>query len=157
MPTEQQERFIKSHGRRAADVMSRSLITVAPDASLAAVAGLLEEKRIKRVPVVADGRLVGIISRANLLRGLAAAAPAAPTEASDDETLRAAVERAIAGVAGVSTSYVNVVVQDGTVELWGSVASDTEARALTVAAETVPGVTAVENRLGRVQSWAYGY
>ncbi len=66
--------YVKTHGRRAAEVMTRDVVTVDEDTPLHEIAALLEERRIKRVPVVRDGRLVGIVSRANLLHGLAARA-----------------------------------------------------------------------------------
>lgn len=152
-----QERFIKSHGRRVADVMTKNPVTVAPDAALSEIAALLEAHRIKRVPVVADGAVVGIVSRANLLHGLAVSeAPSVPCS-TDDRTLREAVQQAISDGAALGGSFVNVIVRDGAVQLVGSVNTDREEHAVLVAAESVPGVTSVDNKLGRVPVWAYGY
>lgn len=152
-----QERFIKSHGRRVADVMTKNPVTVAPDAALSEIAALLEAHRIKRVPVVADGAVVGIVSRANLLHGLAVSeAPAVPCS-TDDRTLREAVQQAISEGGALGGSFVNVIVRDGVVQLVGSVNTDREERAVLVAAESVPGVKSIDNKLGRVPVWAYGY
>ena len=74
--------YVKSHGRTVKDIMTRDVATVSEDTELADIATLLETKRIKRVPVLRDGKIVGIVSRANLVRALAAATterPAAPT------------------------------------------------------------------------------
>src|SRR3972149_2283575 len=68
----QDREYVKSHGGRARDVMTRDLVTVTEEASLEEIATLLEKHRIKRVPVVREGKLVGIVSRANLLQGIVA-------------------------------------------------------------------------------------
>lgn len=83
------ERYIRSHGRVAGEVMTRNVVAVDEDVPLSEIALLLEEKRIKRVPVIRDGRLVGIVSRANLLRALASrpTPPHAPGR-TDDQALR---------------------------------------------------------------------
>ena len=70
-PVGQARDFVKSHGRKASDVMTSDVVTVGEETSLRDIAGILEERRIKRVPVVREDRLVGIVSRANLLQGLA--------------------------------------------------------------------------------------
>lgn len=153
----QQERFIKSHGRRVADVMTKNPVTVAPDATLSEIAALLETHRIKRVPVVDDGEVVGIVSRANLLHGLAVSeAPAVPCSI-DDRKLREAVQQSISDGAALGGSFVNVIVRDGVVQLVGSVNSDLEERAVLVAAESVSGVASIDNKLGRAPAWAYGF
>ena len=142
--------FIKVHGVHARDVMSRDVVTVGPDTDLAEIATLLERHRIKRVPVVErDGRVVGIVSRANLLHALVAyrsGVPASDTKASDTE-IRDQINRVLEGQSGVDLRRVNVVVQDGVVFLWGTIRSENQRRALTVAAESVPGVSRVEDRL----------
>lgn len=145
-PEEKARDYSRAHGLTARDVMSREVVTVDEDSSLASVAALLERHRIKRVPVVRDGALVGIVSRANLLHGLIAAQPAPAATAGDDSAIR---ERILAAVAeaGLAEPYVNVVVSGGRVQLWGMVSSEAEKDALRVAAETAPGVVAVENNV----------
>jgi predicted transcriptional regulator len=127
--------------------MTRNPVTVGPDASLAEVARLLEKRRIKRVPVIDNGKLVGIVSRGNLLQGLATA-EAPGTVTADDreiaERLNAALE-----AEGFGT-LINPIVQDGTVHLWGLVDSDAEHRALVLLAQRVQGVRAVEDHLARL-------
>jgi CBS domain-containing protein len=143
--------YVKSHGRRAADVMTRDVVTVAEDTPAREIAGILEKRRIKRVPVVRDGRLVGIVSRADLLRGLAVQplSPEAPSMV-DDRLIRERLLRELRGTAWASPVSNNVVVKDVVVHLWGLVSTEDERRALRVAASNVPGVRAVEDHLLRV-------
>lgn len=145
-PEEKALNYIKSHGAHARDVMTRRLVTVGEDASLEEVASALETHRIKRVPVVRDGRLVGIVSRADLLHGLIARR-SAETPSHDDRSLAEAVMSALID-AGIRRNFVNVVVSGGVVHLWGAVESDAEKRAARVAAENVLGVKDVQDEIG---------
>ncbi|MCT8973692.1 CBS domain-containing protein [Microbaculum marinisediminis] len=138
--------YVKSHGLSARDVMTRDVVTIAEDASLEDVATLLEGHRIKRVPVIRDGKIVGIVSRANLLHGLVARGPVkAPS--LDDRALRDALDKAVAET-GIRKEFINIVVNDGVVRLWGAVETNAEKQALRVAAEGTPGVTGVEDHVG---------
>ena len=140
--------YLKTHGQRAEDVMSRDLKTVGPDAELAEVAALMDRGRIKRLPVLEDGRLLGIVSRADLLRVLVKAADhiAEPTAVSDQQITEAVLQEIqTAGLA--TTTTLNVITTDGTVGLWGFVASPTERHAVEVAAAGIEGVKAVDNHL----------
>jgi CBS-domain-containing membrane protein len=152
--------YIKTHGRRAADVMTRDVVTVGEDTPLYEIAALLEERRIKRVPVVRDGRAVGIVSRANLLYGLAARPVDTPAPTSDDEAIRSRILKTLREKVGGMTEFVNVVVSNGVVDLWGTTDSPEVAQAIQVAAETTPGVREVRNHIGllppmaRAAMWA---
>lgn len=77
--------YVKSHGRRVADVMTRDVITVTEATELAEIAMVMETNGIKRVPVQAEGKLVGIVTRANLVRALAAAESAPPIGSVNEE------------------------------------------------------------------------
>ena len=157
-PREKALDYIKSHGGNAKDVMTRQLVTVLEDASLEEVADTLETHRIKRVLVLRDGRLIGVVSRADLLHGLVAR-QSAPEASDDDRSLARSVESEL-GEAGVQREYVNVVMSGGVVHLWGAVESDAERRAAEMAARNVAGVVAVRNQLGvlpasvRAAMWA---
>lgn len=153
LPEDDSRRFIKTHGGHARDVMTRGVTTVDDDAPVEAIASILEEHHIKRVPVVRGGALVGIVSRADLLRGLAAAEPA-KTPSADDRTLRQAVETSIREHTGLDDMLIGVTVIDGVVHLWGSVAEPLHKDAARVAAENVPGVRSVEDRLKVLRSAA---
>lgn len=149
-PQEQAFSYIKSHGGHARDVMTRDLVTVEETASLEEIAETLEKHHIKRVPVLREGVLVGIVSRADLLRGLVArraeAAPDAASDASDRE-IRAAIEKEFKA-AGVRRDLINPVVSGGVVQLWGVAETEEERQAAAVAAENVPGIRAIENNIG---------
>lgn len=139
--------FVKSHARRVSDVMTRRVISVTPDTPLNEVATMLEKNGIKRVPVVENGKLVGILSRANLVQALAALyRQAAPATVGDIE-LRANVVAQLEAQSWTHPSLLNVIVHDGTVELWGIVDSAAEKNAVRVAAEVTPGVKAVTDNL----------
>ena len=144
------DRFRKAHGMTAREVMTRNVVTVAPDTTLGEVARLLESKRIKRVPVLDKGRLVGIISRANLLHGLVAGRAAAPPAADGpglDRQIRAEVQQMLARNAWLERDHVNLVVQDGVVHVWGIVRSGEHRQALNAALRALPGVRSVEDHL----------
>jgi CBS domain-containing protein len=131
--------YVKSHGRTAGDVMTRDVITVGERTPLAKIATLLERHRIKRVPVVRTGKVVGIVSRANLLHGLAAQKTAGGTVAGSDREIRSRILKEL-DKAGVNKSYLNVVVMHSEAEFWGLVDSEAQKRALRVAAENVKGL-----------------
>ena len=140
--------YVKTHGRHAGEVMTRHVTTVEEDTPLHEIAALLEAKRIKRVPVVREGRLVGIVSRANLLQGLAARREAAPVPGADDDAIKAQIEATLREEVGGMTEFVNVVVKDGVVDLWGATESPDMKRAIKVAAETTAGVREVHDHVG---------
>jgi CBS domain-containing protein len=140
-PEEKAAEYVKTHGRCAADVMSKPVQTVSETTSLEKVADLLQKHRIKRVPVLRRGKVVGIVTRADLLHGLIARqARAKPTVG--DSKIKAAVERAL-DQAGVEAGYLSVVVSGGVVHIWGLVNSKEEKDAVRVAAR-VPGVKKVQ-------------
>jgi CBS domain-containing protein len=149
--------YARAHGSRAEQVMTRNVVTVGEDTSLADIARLLEEHHIKRVPVVRDGRVVGIVSRANLLHGLATHVDATPpAKPIDDRSLRDAVLRAFERDDLTLHARLNVIVKNGVVELWGLVESEEARRAIRIAAENVPGVTGVRDNLGSIPPWLWG-
>jgi len=136
--------YIKSHARRVEDVMTREVVSVEELASLGEIAELMETKRIKRVLVVHDGKIVGIVSRADLLQVLASGGAASADEESD----RLIRERLLAELRTqewASPVESNVVVADGVVHFWGTVGSQEERKALRVVAENTPGVRGIED------------
>ncbi|MDQ2695421.1 MAG: CBS domain-containing protein [Pseudomonadota bacterium] len=143
--------YVKTHGLRAAQVMTSPVVTVTEDAPADRIVRLLEERRIKRVPVVREGRLVGVVTRSDLLRGLIARREAPqPASAPDDQAIREAILKTLREE-GMPDNYINIVVTGGVVHLWGLAHSDKERQALRIAAETTPGVRAVEDHLGRMR------
>lgn len=144
-PEARAREYIKTHGFCAQDIMSRNVISVSEDTSLSDIAETLEKNHIKRVTVMRGAKLVGIVSRADLLRGLVSAG-ATPVTSESDRELKTAIESS-ASKAGLSTDHVSVVVANGVATLWGMVGSQTECRALGVAAKQVSGVDKVENNI----------
>jgi CBS domain-containing protein len=140
--------FVKEHSRKASDVMTRNVITAAPEAELSAIATLLEKNRIKRVPIIENGRLVGIVSRANLLHAMAALHSESKAAASvvSDSTIREAILARLKEEPW-SPSWVNVTVQNGVVDIWGMASSEAEKEAARVAAEVTRGVVAVKDNI----------
>ena len=139
--------YIKSHGLKAEDVMSRIVVSVSKDASLSEVADVLDTHRIRQVPVMDGGKLVGMISRADLVRKLAEVKVAAPAARPDGGALQKAIWDEIKAQSWLRSAYVNLAVKDGVVELYGAVGSDEQRHALRVLVEAVSGVRKVEDKV----------
>ncbi len=140
--------YAKSHGRKASEIMTRDVVTVDAATPITDVAHLLEARHIKRVPVTRDGRLVGIVTRRNLLQALATSL-AAPAADADDRTIRDALYAELQRQAWATPSSINAVVTDRVVHLWGIAPDDTVRQAIVVAAENIPGVRGVEDHMDR--------
>jgi CBS-domain-containing membrane protein len=139
--------YVRSHARRVKDVMTRSVVTASPTTSLRNIAALLEKHRIKRVPILAKGRVVGIVSRANLIQALAGLREEDPQSATSDSMIRKKVMAQFKSEQWSKHALLNAMVQDGTVKLWGVVDSEAEKEAARVAVEQVAGVRAIENNV----------
>jgi len=138
--------YVHAHGRRASDVMTRDVVTVDEATPLAEIAALLEKCRIKRVPVLHDGRIVGIVSRANLLHGLVALKAQGDVARSSAPDIRAAIAKQL-DEAGIGAYQVNVVIAERGVQLWGWVDSEVQVRAVQTAAEAGAGGLPIENHV----------
>lgn len=143
-PEERARRYIKTHGKTAREIMSTPVHSVEEHTPAAEIAALLEDRRIKRVPVLRNGKLVGIVSRANLLHGFAASKSDEPPKS--DRELRAAVQHALEKETGGRDEFVDITVTDGVVYLWGYVPTQAELDAARVAAESA-GAKSVVNHL----------
>ena len=140
--------FDKTDGRTAGSVMTRDVVTVDVDTPLNEIALLLETHLIKRVPVLRDGKLAGIVSRANLLHGLAyAIIEHHEPGAAKNRELRQAIQKSLLDRHELDTVLINVTVNDGAVRLWGIIESEEERAAADRAVKAVPGVKSVENNL----------
>jgi CBS-domain-containing membrane protein len=138
--------YIKSHARRVEDVMTREVVSVGELASLGEIAELMETKRIKRLPVVHDGKIVGIVSRADLLQVLASGGATNANEESD-RLIRDRLLSELCTQEWANSAAGNVVVSDGVVHFWGTVGSEEERRALRVVAENIPGIGGIEDHM----------
>jgi len=152
-PVAQAERYARVHGAKAADVMTTEIIAVAPEDSATKIAKTMEEKNIRRVLVVKDGKLLGIVSRADLLRALVA--PPGAAAAGSDEQIRRAVVAAMRKEPWVDTFHTVIEVKDGVVEIHGFSRSAAVQRALRVLAEQVPGVKEVKDFTQPMPAYLY--
>jgi CBS domain-containing protein len=144
-PQEQARDYLRAHGQHAEDVMTRDVVATSEDAPLPEIAALLEKHHVKRVPVLRDGKLVGIVSRANLLQGFAMSAPTWPM-LQDDRQIRVALKKALTQ-AGLPMHQVNVTVNNGAVRLWGWIDAEVQRQAARAAVESTPGVERLEDNL----------
>jgi CBS domain-containing protein len=147
--------YVRSHATRARDIMTREVASVTPDTPLAEIATLLEERRIKRVPVLQDGRLAGIVSRSNLVQALAVKGRATDIGDSGDAGIRARLSAELECQSWWPTLS-NVTVTDGVVVYSGLVDSEEQREPARIAAENVPGVHRVEDHriLSTILAWS---
>jgi CBS domain-containing protein len=139
--------YAKSHARCIADIMTTDVVTATPEMPLHEVATLLEERGVKRVPIVNQaGELVGIVSRSNLIQAVASARPKLAMHLPD-ATIRQKLLDDLKKQSWAQPHKLNVVVTNGTVDLWGFIDSDKERKAIRVAAENIPGVVTVNDHL----------
>jgi len=139
--------YVHSHGRKVDEIMSRDVITVSPDAPLQDVVRIMERHRIKRVPVVGNGVVVGIVSRANLVQALSSLAEEALPSQPKDEAMRDRIMAELKNQEWAPRSMVNVIVRGGIAELWGTILNEKERAAIRVVAENVPGIVGVQDHL----------
>ena len=141
--------YVKAHGRSVQEIMTREVISVSDTTELADIATLLETKRIRRVPVVRDGKLVGIVSRANLVRALAMMKNQPTIDAdNDDRTIRQRLLTELQGHEWVHMWGADIIVRDRVVHLWFSDdRSEDERQAVRIAAENIAGVRQVQEHI----------
>ena len=147
-PEQKAREFVKSHGLHAKDVMSQPVLQVHEDATITEIADLMTQGRVKRLPVVRHGEVVGIVSRADLLRAFAARVSHEPPPPPESDTeIRDSVTRILHEEDWAKSAIVNVIVTDGQVQLWGVVDGEDQRKALTVAVEAIPGVKGIDDHL----------
>jgi len=143
--------YVKSHGKKACDIMTSPAVTIRENTTVAEVARLLEERRIKRVPVTRGSKIVGIVSRANLVQCIASTKPLELPSPSDS-AIRQRLASTLLAQPWASATESNIIVNKGVVELWGVAGSEQEKKATRVAAEGIPGVVqVVDHRALKVQ------
>jgi CBS domain-containing protein len=143
------DEYTHFHGRKVQDAMTRDVVTASEDAPLEELVDLMEHHGIKRVPIVRGQRLIGIITRANLLHALASLSREVQPSAQSDETIRRLLltEFGKQKWTPIPPVYINPIVRYGVVELWGAITDKRERRALIVAAENILGVKAVRDHI----------
>ena len=140
--------YAASHARKASDIMSTRVTTVDANMDLGEVADLLDRRKLKRVPVVEGGKLVGIITRGDLVRALVARQGQASVAPGDDVTVVRSIKERMQRESWLDSSLITVKVAAGVAELTGLAASNDQRRALRLLVEDTPGVTRVEDKMG---------
>jgi len=148
--------YQKAAGSTVAEVMTRAVISVSPDLPIEATALVLDQRRIRRVPVVVDGRVVGIVSRGDLVK-LLANAPSPPGGPTSDSQLVTEMRARLAKEAWVSHHGIVVDAEQGELSIWGMVASEAEKSAVETMARSLPGVRSVRSRLLVESEVPYSY
>jgi CBS domain-containing protein len=141
------EEYSQTSGRTVGDVMTPDVHTVTEDAPLEQVVHLMERHRVKRIPVVRGDKLVGIITRKNLMRALASFALSAQPVAAGDAEIRERLLAELKKHSWAPIGLIDVAVKDGVVKLSGALTDERERQAMRIAAENIPGVKKVEDHL----------
>lgn len=139
--------YVRTHGRKIDDIMTREPVSVAPEAPLDEIVELMERHRIKRVPVLDGDKLIGIVSRADFLRALARRLDEQASQVVGDDEIRERILAELAKVSWVPRDGIEIAVENGVVKLNGVILDENEREALRVAAENVSGVRVVEDHL----------
>lgn len=144
------DEYTHTHAKTVADVMTFPVVTIGPDAPLDEIVATMERHRIKRIPVMQGDQVVGIVSRANLLRALASISGGAKISmqpVASDTAIRDRILAELDAESWAPATSISVVVFDGSVHLWGTITEEAQRRALRVLAENAPGVSDVTDHL----------
>jgi CBS domain-containing protein len=139
--------YVKAHGRKVSEVMTRNVKTVDEATQLKDVVALMERHHIKRVPVLRGKKLVGIVTRANLLRALVSYMHPASAPANGDVAIRERILSELASETWAPVATIDAIVRQGVVTLSGFVLDERQREAVKVLVENVPGVKAVHDDL----------
>lgn len=138
--------FVQEHGCKVSEIMTAEPVTVTEDTPLPTIVALMEKNELKRLPVMRDGRVVGIVSRANLLQAVASLARQVPDPTADDDHIRERIIDAL-GKNDWCPQGLKIVVRDGVVDLGGIIIDERARQAAIVCAENVSGVKKVHDHL----------
>ena len=148
--------YVRQTGRKVGEIMTSNPVTVGEDTPLGELVGLMEKYDIKRLPVIRGEKLVGIVTRANLLQAVASLARDVPDPTADDDHIRDRIAQAI-NKAHWRPIGLQVTVRNGVVHLHGIVVNDSSRQAAIVAAENVAGVKEVHDHLCFVDTYSGFY
>lgn len=143
--------YTHTHGSKVSEVMTTKVHAVIEDTPLEKIVEMMEAHRIKRVPVLRGNKVVGIVTRANLMHAMVSLARGGPKAATSDVAIRQQLLTELKNEKWALASMINVVVRDGVVELWGMIVDDRQREGLIVAAENIPGVKQVKDHLTWVE------
>jgi CBS domain-containing protein len=139
--------YVHAAGRKVREVMTPDVRTVTEEDPLEKVVHLMERHRIKRVPVMRGTKVIGIVTRANLMRAVASLALAEHPVAAGDAAIRERLFAELRKQSWAPVGLIDVVVKDGVVKLSGALTDERERQAIRVAAENISGVKNVEDHL----------
>lgn len=141
------DEYAHAHGRSVGQVMSREVAIVAEDAPLGEIVAIMEARHIRRVPVLRNGMVVGIISRRDLLHAFVVGAKESAPSSPGDDAIRKRILAGIEKETWVPPRPIDISVADGIVELRGVITDERQRQALGVLVENIPGVKGVRDRL----------
>lgn len=146
-PAKQAMDFTRAYGRHVRDVMTENVVAVSQDSPLEDVVGMMEKYRIKRLPVTADNKVVGVVSRSDLLRALIGRVRTAEPIATDDRTIRQTIMDRLEAQSWAPMTTLNVTVADGVVDVWGTITNEQERHGIRVVVDNTPGVKMVHDHM----------
>jgi CBS domain-containing protein len=152
-PARQAADFTQANGRHVRDVMTEKVLSIEQNAPLEQVVETMERNRIKRLPVIADGKVVGVVSRADLLRALIGRVRNVEPLTTDDRTIRTAIMDRLEAQPWAPMTTLNVTVAEGVVDVWGTITNEQARRGIRVIAENTPGVKAVNDHLVYIEPY----
>jgi CBS domain-containing protein len=152
-PSRQAADFTRANGRHVRDIMTEDVLSIGQDASLEDVVATMEKNRIKRLPVTADGRVVGVVSRADLLRALIGRVRNVEPLATDDRTIRTDILNALEAQPWAPMTTLNVTVANGVVDVWGTITNEEERHGIRVIVDNTPGVKTVHDHLVYIEPY----
>lgn len=142
--------YVKSHATRVRDVMTDAVVSVGEDAPLPEIASVFDSREVRRVCVARDGAVVGVITRADLVRAMAANAKRPRDERRlADEAIRSDLLAELERQRWWRPEWSAVTVEEGVVRFHGAIDTPEERVAARVAAESIPGVRDVEDHRER--------
>ena len=155
-PGREASEFVRQSGRKVEEIMTHDPVTVSEDTALEELVSLMEKHDVKRLPVLRGEKLVGIVTRANLLQAVASLARDVPDPTADDDHIRERITQAI-NKTGWRPIGLQVTVRNGVVHLHGIIVNASSRQAAIVAAENIAGVKEVHDQLCFVDSYSGFY
>lgn len=154
-PNRRARDYVKSRGARARDVMTSPVISITPNTDAVDIADTMEKWQVKRLPVVSAGKLVGIVSRRDLLHAVGRAKSRGRGGKVSDAELRMRLRRKLDTVPWIGGALINFVVENGTIELFGMAMTTDQRDAVRVMAENIPGARVVKDKIAVHARQAY--
>ena len=145
------EEYSRSHGRKVSEIMTPEPLCVGEETTLESAVELMERHRIKRLPVLRDGKPVGMLSRANLLRGLVDSDRKTKSSTAADWAIREQISTELHKHAWAPVYGLDVKIRNGSVDLYGTILDERERKAIIIAVENIPGVKEVRDHIALIE------